>query len=71
MSLNNLQIGIMPRTRPAPNSIYAEEYSSLYLCNKLRIKMLKKYLLILKANTACANCISYVLHYWFQYEAVF
>ena len=31
----------MPRTRPAPNSIYAEEYSSLYLCNKLRIKMLK------------------------------
>lgn len=29
--------------------------------------MLKKYLLILKVNTACANCISYVLHYWFQY----
>ena len=33
--------------------------------------MLKKYLLMLKAITACANCSSYVLHYWFQYEAVF
>lgn len=40
----------MPRTRPAPNSIYAEEYASLYLCYNLRIKMLKKIFVDIKGK---------------------